>query len=68
MFSLVLFTLLFSLDAKNITFGEFITFTSKVLSIAYVAPFMPSIASPGVVSKTTFLYILLESITDAGRI
>ena len=55
--------------AKKLTF-EFITFKSRAVSlfVLYVTPFMPSIASPGVVSKVMFSYILLESITDAGSL
>ena len=59
------FTLVFSL--YKVTF-EFITFVPKVLFIPNTAPSIPSMSSPGVVSKVMFSYILLESITDAGSL
>ena len=70
MFSLVLFTFLSFLGAKKLTFDEFVMFKSitVLLFISNTALSISSIASPGVVSKVMFSYILLESITDAGSL
>ena len=59
------FTFVFSL--YKVTF-EFITFVPEALFIVNTASSIPSIASPGVVSKVMFSYILLESITEAGSL